>query len=77
MEIALPYNLTEEALVLEPTTRAQTTRELLRWLLDTGTQSEELDRIFRATSALWELYRDDPAIPFNRCLDTAIIWERG
>jgi hypothetical protein len=84
MEVAAPFNLTDEELVLDPATvkhGPRSVHESLDWMTDTQTTEDEIERILRGAVVLYARLRgpDDcePTITFSQCLDTAIIWERG
>jgi len=78
VEVKPPYDLTEAEVVLDPASESFhlsefTSVQLLRWFLDTGAMESELERVFRSTVLLQAVTN----APFRKCLDTAMIWERG
>lgn len=76
VQIPLPYNLKKHELVLEPQRIYRSMWEQLDWLHKHPNASDpvgELERIFRSAVILHH-WTDKP---FEKCFDTAIIWERG
>jgi hypothetical protein len=70
---ALPYNLTEDQLVLEPGTDNADLGACLEWL---GTHADE-DEATRILDAALILHKAHPEHRIAACIETAIIWERG
>lgn len=82
--IALPYDLTQDTIRLEPYNESQTLQDGLDWLAREHGDAEEVERILRGTMVLWNVACEDGTPTgalgeetFARCLHTAIVWERG
>jgi hypothetical protein len=78
IDIPLPYNLTEEEVVLEPHLyKSRGILENLRWLAyeyeNHRLDDEELELIMRSAVLLHHKTK----APMGECLDTAIVWDRG
>jgi hypothetical protein len=80
--VPVPYDLEENELHLDPSSKVYCNklpiRALLIWLLETGATDEEFERIFRASVVLWaRMQHLAPIVTFAECFDTAVVWERG
>ena len=78
MPVELPYNLSEDELVLDPATlRDPFNRDWwvhFTWLVTTKEDDEEIERTRRSVVLLKTKH---PEYTLDQCMDTAIIWERG
>lgn len=74
MEVPLPFDLTEDVLVLDPATpKNQALAHGLEFLVNDA-NIHEAHRIMLCTILLKTKH---PEYTLGECLDTAIIWERG
>lgn len=76
MDIPIPYNLTEENIILEPGSEKFTSDSEMGWISEEFSWADEegLERLFRSTVLLKAKY---PTASLGACLHTAIVWEVG
>lgn len=79
MPVELPYNLSEDELVLDPACVTDEPPLMgwwghFSWLVNTGGDDEEIERVLRGIVLLKAKH---PEYTLEQCAHTAIIWERG
>lgn len=72
MQISIPFNLTEEEVVLDPAAKGARLGIELEWLFENATEGE-LPLILTSAACLWEKKQGTIA----ECLSSAIVWMRG